>query len=118
MAQDYNFEVDQGATHTFTLTYKDSSGNAIDLSSYTPQMDVRDGFLNDVGSTLIFSLTAGDGLDMTNASTGIIVVTINSTRSALLVNSDYRYDIEIDAGGGVITRLIQGKISVDKQVTD
>lgn len=117
MAQDYSFDIDQGSTHTFSLTYKDSSGNAVDLSSHTPQMDVRDKFLNDTGSNLLFSLTDGDGIDTTNASTGTLAITINATRSALLVDAEYRYDLEIE-DSGVITRLIQGKISVKKQVTD
>jgi|TARA_R110002096_G_scaffold131222_3_gene280925 hypothetical protein len=37
----YDISVDQGSTFVFHLTYQDSAGTAIDLSSYSASMQVR-----------------------------------------------------------------------------
>ena len=37
----YDISVDQGSTFVFHLTYQDSAGSAIDLSSYSASMQVR-----------------------------------------------------------------------------
>lgn len=114
MADSYDFDLDQGATHSFTLTYADSNGTGIDLSAHTITMDVRAGFKD---STLQFTLTNGSGIDMTNAATGILVVTISATQSGALSDDVYRYDIEADLAG-TVTRLVQGEITVSREVTD
>ena len=114
MADTYDFEVDQGSTHSFTLTYQDANGSGIDLSAHTITMDVRVGFKD---STKAFTLSNGSGIDMTNAATGIIVVTISATQSGALNDDVYRYDIEADLAG-VVTRLVQGEITVSREVTD
>ena len=42
MAGQKNFEVDQNATFTFILEYKDSNGNAVNLTGASAKMQVRD----------------------------------------------------------------------------
>ena len=42
MAGQKNFEVDQNATFSFILQYKDDNGNAIDLTGASAKMQVRD----------------------------------------------------------------------------
>jgi len=41
MASPYNILIDQGATYTLAITYKDSAGAAINLTNYTAAMQLR-----------------------------------------------------------------------------
>ena len=40
----YNFEIEAGATFTRTITYKDSTDTAIDLTGATVRMQIRDNY--------------------------------------------------------------------------
>ena len=42
MAGQKNFEVDQNATFSFIVEYKDNNGSPIDLTGSTAKMQVRD----------------------------------------------------------------------------
>lgn len=114
MAEIYDFPVDQGATHSFTLTYTDSAGDPIDLSGHTVKMEVRKGFKD---SALAFTLANGSGVDMTNAATGVLLVTMSAAQTGALEDDVYRYDLEVTLSG-VVTRLVQGEITVNREVTD
>lgn len=113
MADVYNMTVDKAATHSFTLTYQDANGDPIDLSAHSVRMDVREGYVN---SDLVFSLTNGLGIDMTNATSGVLLITMTPAQTVLLVEDIYKYDLKINSAG-VVTRLIQGKINSIRQVT-
>lgn len=41
MANIYNINIDQGTTHVFSVTYKDSNANPIDLTLYSASLQVR-----------------------------------------------------------------------------
>ncbi len=60
----YDISVDQGSTFLFHLTYQDSAGTAVDLSSYTASMQVRRSVIDsdlilDIGLTSAFGATGG-----------------------------------------------------------
>jgi len=113
MSFSYNLTINQGETFSKTFTYK-SGGNAVDLSTHTARMQVRTSF--DASSTLV-NLTSGGG-DITLASNGVITVTISTSATAALAapNSGV-YDLEIIASDGVVTRLLQGNVTVTPEVT-
>ena len=54
----YDISVDQGSTFVFHLTYQDSAGTAIDLSSYSAHMQVRRSAI-DTGLILDISSVGG-----------------------------------------------------------
>ena len=58
MAVQKNFEVDQNTTFTFILEYKDSNGNAVNLTGASAKMQVRD---TQGGSKVAVSLTSPSG---------------------------------------------------------
>jgi hypothetical protein len=108
--------IKQGATYSITLTLTDENDQVQDYSGFTPKMQVRKDFL-DNDETAVFTLTSGDGIDMTNADDGLVVVTISAARSALLTSPRYLFDLEMK-NGDFIERVFQGRFTVSKQVTD
>ena len=110
----YNFTIEQGATFTRQFKYKDANGTAIDLvtESHTARMDIR----TSIGGDLISSFsTVGSGLSISNPN--IISLTIPAEDTASYTFNNAVYDLELVNSSGVVTRLLQGKIKLSKEVT-
>jgi|TARA_Y100000361_G_C10988504_1_gene252863 hypothetical protein len=130
-AGNYSFTIEQGATTDFELVYKDSSGNPIDLTKYKARMQLKDSIGgSSTYLTLSSSLQAdGTGLNLSgsggnNASkpptSGSIGVYISHATSSNFTFDKAVYDLELISGSGntaVVTRLLQGKINLSKEVT-
>ena len=108
-----NFVIDQGSDWYATFVYKDSGGTAINLTGYTAALQIRDTYAD---STTDLSLTSTSGITITGA-TGTLAVRATAAQTAVIAAGQYVYDLEITSSGGIVTRLVQGKISVSPQVT-
>jgi len=113
MAEQYSFVIDQGANWNLNLTYKDSTGAAINLTGYTAAMQFR---LTSSTVTSALSLSSGSGISITGA-TGTIAITATAAQTGSMSADKYDYDLEITSASGVVTRLIQGVATVNAQVT-
>ena len=109
-----NFVIDQGADWFVTVVYKDSAGVAINLTGYTAALQIRDTYAD---STTDLSLTSPSGGITITGATGTIAITATAAQTAAIPAGSYVYDLEITSSGGIVTRLIQGKISISPQVT-
>jgi len=123
----YSFVIEQGATLSFELQYKDGTGTPISLSGYSGRMQIRPTVTSpEIYLTLSSSLNSdGTGLNfsgsngITPPASGSIGVYISSTTSSLLDFGQAVYDLEIysNATPPVVTRLIEGNIRLSKEVT-
>ena len=109
-----NFVIDQGANWFVTFVYKDSTGTAINLAGYTAALQIRDTYED---STTDLSLTSPSGGITITAATGTIAVTATAAQTGAIAAGSYVYDLEITSATGIVTRLVQGRISVSPQVT-
>jgi hypothetical protein len=112
-AATHNFTIDQGSDWFTTFVYKDSAGTVINLTGYTAALQIRDTYAD---SATDLSLTVGSGITITAAS-GKIDVRATAAQTGAIAAGQYVYDLEITSSGGVVTRLVQGKITVSPQVT-
>jgi len=104
MAGIYNFNINQGATKRFRVTYKDSLGDAINLTGYQGRGQIR--------------LRASD------PAAGIVDVELAASALEGLVlrgkgfneTTDAFYDVELYNGTDVI-RLINGVVSISPEIT-
>jgi len=108
-AGSYNFTLEQGATLDRTVTVQES-GSAMDLTGYTPRMQVRD---THDSSTVLLTVTCS----VSNASNGIIRLQSTATTTSGIEEGIYVYDLEIESSTGVVTRLLQGNVTVTPEVT-
>jgi hypothetical protein len=131
-AGNYNFTIEQGTTFQRTFKYKDSEGTPIDLTNYDVNMDVRSSISD---STAILDINESsatkNGVDLTDdtfftitsasvsASANEINLTIDADTTASMSFDTAVYDIEISDNSTpkVITRILQGKIKLSKEVT-
>jgi len=114
LASTYNILVDQGSTYTLAVTYKDSSGTAINLTGYTAAMQLRENYDS---ATAVLSLSSpSSGIVITGAS-GLVTITMSAIQTAALSADTFLYDLEIASPASVKTRLIQGVVVVSAEVT-
>ena len=120
----YSFIIEQGATLNIPLQWKDSSGTPIDLTNYGARMHIRPTIESDIIYIALSSSLQSDGTGINlNGSTGVepfesgsIGVYISAASSSFLDFSEAYYDLEM-IKGDVVTRLIEGKVRLSKNVT-
>jgi len=121
----YTFFIEQGATTDFELVWKDNNGNPIDLASYNARMQIRTDYGGDLICSLSSSLDAdGTGLNLSGSNgttplaSGSIGIFISAASSSAFTFSEAKYDLELEhTSTRYVTRLIEGKVKLSKEVT-
>lgn len=112
----YNIALDQGSTLNLQLIYKDSNSQIIDLTGYSAKMQIKSDYADNIPTTyLTLSSSLGSGLTITPVS-GTIDVLIPADSSSLMTFDTAYYDLEITSGS-TVTRILQGTVKINKQVT-
>ena len=113
MASNYDFSIDQGSDFRMPIELKNSDGTATDLSGYKVQMQLRRRVQSvDVDD----SLSTEDGrIELVPKSGKFVLIFPHAVTEKL--SGEYFYDIELISSEGLIRRILQGKISLDPEVT-
>jgi hypothetical protein len=114
MAGQKNFEVDQNATFTFIVEYKDNNGLPIDLTGATAKMQVRD---TKGGTKLAFSLTSPSGGIVITPLLGKLTIKITPTQTNKLFYPKSSYDIMITDSNANKIKLLEGFMTLSRSVT-
>ena len=120
----YSFVIEQGATTNLQINWTDSSGSAIDLSGYHSRMQIRPGVESDVVFLSLSSSLESDGtginLSGSNGETplqsGSLAIYISADSTEDLNFNEAYYDLEM-VNGSEVTRLLEGKVKLSKNVT-
>ena len=114
MAGQKNFEVDQNATFSFVVEYKDDNGNAIDLTGASAKMQVRD---VKGGTKLAVTLTSPSGGIVINGLLGKLTVTLTPTQTNKLFYPKSVYDIMVIDSNVNKIKLLEGFLTLNRSVT-
>lgn len=114
MAATYNFTIDQGTTVSVQWAYRTAANAVIDLTSYTARLQARPTVSSAV--TVMDATTANGQLVITGA-TGVVTLSLTATQSSALDFNSAVYDLEIVSPAGVVTRLVQGTVTLSREVT-
>ena len=107
-----DLSIEQGATYNLVLTWQ-VNGTAVNLTNYTARLQAR----VDVEDTeTVLSMTTVAGITLGGVA-GTITLDQTATQTALLAAGTYIYDLEMVAGSGTVTRLVQGELVVSAEVT-
>ena len=105
----YNFILEQGATFNRILTVKENN-SAMNLTNYTVASKMRS--THDSGTVAgTFTCTISD------ATGGEITMQMTNSPTAAIEEGIYVYDLEITNSAGTVTRLMEGNITVNPEVT-
>lgn len=106
-----NLTVEQGATYTKKLVWRDKNRRPVNLTGYTARMQIRPKVDS---SQIIYELSTTNGR-ITLSSTGVIEMKISATDTSTLVSGVY--DLELTTASGDVVRLVEGKVTVSPEVT-
>jgi hypothetical protein len=109
----YDITIEQGATFQMSLTWKDSNNAPVNLTGYTARMQVRTNY--EAEDTLV-SLTSPSGGIVLGGVLGTIAITIDASVTQSLQIDEAVYDLEL-VNGATVTRLLQGKATISREVT-
>ena len=107
MATQQNIVIDQGTTFSTTITAKDSTGSAKDLTGYTTTAQIRKSYYS--SSSTDFTTAQVDG-------TGVITLSLTAAQTGNIKAGRYVYDVE-SASASETIRVVEGIVTVTPQVT-
>lgn len=102
--------IDQGSTWSQYFQWLDPSGTPYDVSGYS----ARAMFKRNIDEPAVISLTNSSGISV--AADGMFILTIAPEVTDTL-NGTYMFDLEVVSPGGVVTRLVQGTVTISPSVT-
>jgi hypothetical protein len=114
MAGQKNFEVDQNATFSFVLEYKDDNGNAIDLTGASAKMQIRD---TKGGTKLAVTLTSPSGGIVIDPTNGKLTIKMTPTQTNKLFYPKSSYDIMLIDSNANKIKLLEGFMTLSRSVT-
>lgn len=86
----------------------------VSLVGYSARMHVRKSLAD---TDTLLALTSTDGDIVLGGAEGSIRILISATDTAALTFASAVYDLELESPTGVVTRLMEGKVSLRKEVT-
>lgn len=106
--------IEQGATYFLAVVWKDENGDPYDLTGYTARMQIR---RKKTSETAEHSATTENGGIALGTTDGTISITIPAATTSDFEFTAGVYDLELVAGSGFVTRLLEGGVEVSKEVT-
>lgn len=107
MATTVNLLIDQGATFSTVINLEDTAGAPIDLSTYTGASQMRKHFTSSNSVSFNVSLS----------NTGVVTLALTANQTTNLTAGRYVYDVEVTDGSGIISRIVEGIVTVSPNVT-
>ena len=107
--------IEQGSTFVQQFLWTNSAGQAADLTGYIGRMQIRQ---TQASTTTIANLTSANGGITTGGTAGTVTINISATDTAAMTFASAVYDLELVAPDTVtVTRLVQGSVTLSKEVT-
>lgn len=115
--------ISRGADNIYTFVWKTSNGaqppvvTPVDITGYTAHAQLRRRVGQPVWLDLTSSPLAGIVL---GGATGTVTITVSRANTTSDDWSSYVegvWDLEMTSPGGIVTRLVQGKVTVSQDVT-
>ena len=111
MAGILNITIDQGETYTNTNSVFLADGvTAMNLTGYTVASKMRQNYTSTTAHTINTTITSP-------ATNGLIDSSLSATETSAIKAGYYVYDLEITSSGGVVTRVVEGKVHMKPGVT-
>ena len=109
MAAFSDIVIEQGATFNTTINVEDTAGAAINLYGYTANSMMRKSYYSSSATTITSTVTG--------TANGEITLTVSATNTAALTPGRYVYDVIITSPTSVVTRVVEGIVTVLPSVT-
>ena len=106
MATKANIIIDQGTTFSTEVQLTDESGNALVLDGYSANAQIRRWYSS--SNSVAFGVAI---------NTGSVTLSMSANTTAALDEARYVYDLVLTDADDVITRVVEGIVTVNPSVT-
>lgn len=113
----FNFTIEQGATYERSFTWKNSAGVPIDLTGYTIRLMAKNTVDETTPLITLSTVSPPGGITVTDPATGTWTISLSPATTAAYKFDKIVYDLEVQSLGGVVKRLLEGIITLSKEVT-
>ena len=103
-----NLKVDQGSDFSTAINLTDDDGDALNLSGYTGAAQIRKYYTSTTSYDFDVDITA---------NTGQITLSLTANTTNNITAGRYVYDLEITDSGGVVSRVLEGIVTITPGVT-
>lgn len=108
MAIKANIVIDQGSSFSTSINLTDTDDSVIDLTGYTGAAQMRKHYTSSNSVPFTVALAAAEGA---------VTLSLTSTTTANIVAGRYVYDVELTDPDGVVSRIVEGIVTVTPNVT-
>ena len=108
MATKANLLIDQGSTFSTTVTITDTNGNLLDLTGYTGAAQMRKSYTSTTAHN--FSVAVGN-------NSGTITLSMSANTTANIAGGRYLYDVELIDTSNTVSRVFEGIVTVNPNIT-
>lgn len=114
-AGQHDIIIEQGATFLLNLVWRDSANAPVNLTGYTARMQVRQ--THKTPDPPALTLTTENGGITLGGATGTVSIVAAATSTDDITFKRGVYDLELISASGIVTRLIEGVVTVTPEVT-
>jgi hypothetical protein len=104
-----NLYVDQGSFYRTYVTVASTTGSPLDLSGFTVASQMRKSYQ----SSTAYSFTTS----ISNPIQGRVRIELSSEQSRQIPAGKYLYDVEVTAPTGEKTRVVEGIVLINPEIT-
>jgi len=108
MATKVNIVLDQGTDFETTVNLTNDEGAQLDLTGMSAASQIRKTYSS--SNSVAFTTALAN-------NNGTLTLSLNNATTASMSPGRYKYDVEITSTGGVITRILEGTVTVTPEVT-
>jgi hypothetical protein len=107
MAIKANITIDQGADFSTEISVTDDNGDPVNLTGYSAAAQLRKHYTSSTFTAFVANVNVS----------GTVTLTMNAATSSNVTAGRYVYDCELTSSGNVVSRLVEGIVTVTPQVT-
>ena len=112
MAKTVVMSLDQGTDTAITVSVRDREGNVVDMASARMQLRPK------IESSIISDeLTTANGRISIDQNAGTLTLTFPNATTSGMSAGTYAYDLEVIDSQDLVTRVIEGTITIRPEVT-
>jgi GTPase Era involved in 16S rRNA processing len=108
MATKANIVIDQGSDFSTTITVYDKEDNIINLNGYNASAQIRKHYTSNTSYAFAVSVSG---------NTGEVTLTMNAVTTANISSGRYVYDCEVVSDDNLVSRILEGIVTITPQVT-
>ena len=108
MATKANLYIDQGTSFSTVVTITDNNGDPIDLTGYQGASQIRKTYSS--STSYPFDVLVGN-------TSGTVTLSMSANATANIAGGRYLYDVELTDTGGLISRVFEGIVTVNPNIT-